>query len=360
MMASIQRRQGTRGTTYRVMWRSADGNQQSRTVGNLQAARRLVAEMAIAEQERRAPSRASSRITLDAWAAEILSSKSLKPKTAATYEELLRSRILPTFGATPLERITRSAIRAWVAETAREVSARRTQNAHALLRHLLEEAVSERLLDRNPASRIPLPRSQSREVQPWTIEELAAVADACHGYKGLVLWLGIMGTRWAETIGLRRSDFSNGLVNVSSSLSEVRGHFVRVPTKSYRTRRLPVPGPLLAFIPQGPGELVFTSPRGMPLRSGQFRDRHFRPACARTGVRPIRLHDLRHTAASLLSMHGTSPTAIQVWLGHRNLSVTMNTYLHAFPHELEDAARGLMRRVLETQEGPTIRAARAG
>lgn len=86
-------------------------------------------------------------------------------------QSLTASDILPTFGALPLSAIERPAIRDWVAALAEEVSPRRTQNAYALIRHLLDEAVAEERLTRNPAIRIRLPQSVSPEVRPWTFDE---------------------------------------------------------------------------------------------------------------------------------------------------------------------------------------------
>lgn len=329
-MASVRPRHGSRGTTYRVMWRTPDGRQRSRSLRDAAEARRLVAEMTLAEREGRAPDPNSGAISLARWAEQVLATKPLKPKTRATYEDLLTARILPTFGACEIGSIQRNAIREWVAATAAEVSPRRTQNAFSLLRHLLEEAVVEELIPRNPAQRMRLPQSTSPEVKPWTVEELNAVADAAGRYRTLILWLGLMGTRWAETIGLRHSDIADNVATISSTLSEVRGRFYRVPTKTYATRRLPIPVALTCNPGRQSDDLVFTSPRGLPLRSAQFRDRHFRPACSRASVRPIRIHHLRHTAASLLSQQGLPPSTIQRWLGHQDIRVTMNTYTHTY------------------------------
>lgn len=333
-MASIRPRHGTRGTTYRVLWRTPDGRQRSRSLADPSEARRLAAKMTLAEREHRAPDPAAGAITLARWAEQVLASKPLKPKTRATYEDLLRTRILPTFGDMSLRSIERSAIRRWAFSLAEEVSPRRAQNAYALLRHLLDEAVAEERLTRNPALRIRLPQAERPEVVPWTLNELAAVADSAGRYRGLIMWLGLMGTRWAETVGLRPSDIDGDRVNISSSLSEVRGVFHRVPTKTYQSRTLPIPQGVLELLPKGSNGLIFTSPRGFPLRSAQFRDRYFLPACQTAGVRPLRIHHLRHTAASLLAQQGANPATVQRWLGHQDIRMTMNTYTHAFDADL--------------------------
>jgi integrase len=80
--------------------------------------------------------------------------------------------------------------------------------------------------------------------------------------------------------------------------------------------------------------LVFTTMQGNPVRSAAFRHRVFLPACDRAGVRPQRIHDLRHTCASLLMGSGASPKTVQAWLGHQDFRMTMNTYTHAYKSDL--------------------------
>ena len=115
-MASLRPRHGSRGTTYRVMWRTPDGKQRSRSLRDATEARRLLAEMTLAEREGRAPDPNSGAISLARWAEQVLATKPLKPKTRATYEDLLTARILPTFGACEIGSIQRNAIREAAAE----------------------------------------------------------------------------------------------------------------------------------------------------------------------------------------------------------------------------------------------------
>ncbi len=66
--------------------------------------------------------------------------------------------------------------------------------------------------------------------------------------------------------------------------------------------------------------------------------RAFKALCAKAGLRPVRLHDLRHTAASLLLAQGQHPRVVMEVLGHSQISVTMNVYSHVMPSLLHDAA----------------------
>jgi integrase len=345
-MASIHPYKGRRGTTYRVFWRTSEGLQRTQTFASKAEAREWRATIERFEAAGQTPDPTRGDISFEVWAGQVIATLHLKPKTAETYASLLRSRILPTFGGQPIGAISRQQVRQWVAEMAAEVSPKRTRNAHGLLSRLLNEAVLDGRLAVNVASSVPLPRQTPAEVRPWTVEELMAVATASGRYEPLIVWLGLMGTRWAETVGLEWSKVRDGSVLIDSSLSEVNGKFHRVSTKTFASRRLPIPAEVARRLPASGDGLVFSTTYGNPVRSAAFRSRVFLPACNRAAVRPIRVHDLRHTCASLLASNGASPKSVQSWLGHQDLRVTMNTYTHTFAGDLSEAAASLDRLVV--------------
>jgi integrase len=95
----------------------------------------------------------------------------------------------------------------------------------------------------------------------------------------------------------------------------------------------------LASRSHGPEDLVFTAPLGGPLRESKFVPGYFKPAVAAVGLPPtLRFYDLRHTAASLLIREGASVKAVQKQLGHATASITLDTYGHLFPDELDALA----------------------
>ena len=85
-----------------------------------------------------------------------------------------------------------------------------------------------------------------------------------------------------------------------------------------------------------PQDLLFTSPQGDVLRSGNFAKRVLRPAAARAGVADLRIHDLRHTAASLAISAGANVKALQRMLGHESASLTFKVA------KLQDGAYGFV------------------
>jgi integrase len=340
-VASIEVREGRSGPSFRVTWRLEDGRQQSKSFRSRAEAKAFRSELEGARLRGVVPDLSAGSISLQAWSEEVLGMLFLKPKTLENYRSLLRSRILPTFGHRRLSTISRREIQAWVSAMALEVSAQRTRAAYGLLAQLLDEAVAHQRLLRNPARKVTLPRVMARDIRPLTREELFAVAEASGRYEPLILWLGLMGTRWAETVGLEWGQIRQDMVTIDSSLSEVNGQFHRVPTKTYAARRLPIPATVAQQLPERSRGLVFQTTFGNPIRGAKFRADVFVPACERAGIEPIRIHDLRHTCASLLVKGGANPKMVQQWMGHQDIRMTLNTYTHLYTSDLEVLARQL-------------------
>jgi integrase len=134
---------------------------------------------------------------------------------------------------------------------------------------------------------------------------------------------------------------------VAESLAEVAGALHFGPTKTYDRRTVVLP----AFVRDQLAQLlsrhrsddlealVFRSPDGAPLRHSNFRRRVWLPAVRSADVpEGLRIHDLRHTCAALLIAEGAHPKAIQEHLGHSSIAVTMDTYGHLFPSQMEELA----------------------
>jgi integrase len=136
---------------------------------------------------------------------------------------------------------------------------------------------------------------------------------------------------------------------VSESVAEVGAqlHFGSTKTDQVRTVTLPpflrsMLSRHLEGVPADPNALVFTAPSGGPLRLTNFRRRVWVPAlrAARLPER-VRIHDLRHTCASLLIARGEYPKRIQEHLGHSSIQVTIDRYGHLFPDESARLAEAL-------------------
>jgi integrase len=284
------------------------------------------------------------------WVGNWSKGLAVKPKTAAGYQSLLESRVLPTFGPVPLRRITPAMVRAWVAEMAEEgLSASRQRQARQVLHAALDQAVSDGYIGRNPTDHVKVAATRPREHRYLTATEVVAVAAACEGRQDgsgmLVRTLSYAGIRWGEAVALRAQavDPLRRRIEVRESATEVAGKLVWGSPKNHKSRVVILP----TFIADGLGEhmdglkpedLVFQSPLGQPLRSGNFGRRVWQPAVAACELDGLRVHDLRHTAASLMISAGAQVKAVQRALGHASAAITLDVYAGLFDDDLEALA----------------------
>ena len=298
--------------------------------------------------------RLSEHPTLQDWAKEYLGfSVHLKPKTSVGYESLLRTWILPTFGALPLAAIDGLAIRRWVSDMhASGLSSSRTRQSYRLLSQMLTSAIDCGLLNRNPCAGVKLPAATRSEMTCLTADEVERLAHAAPlSYKPLIHVLAYGGLRFGEAAALRRHRcvLEAGRLLVAESVADVNGRLYFGETKTHRVRKTRIPDFLvqelrvhLETVDAAANSLVFTAPQGGPLRIGNFRRRVWWPALEKANLpRSTRIHDLRHTCASLLIRQGVHPKAIQHHLGHASAQITMDRYAHLLPDQFDDIATKL-------------------
>jgi integrase len=170
----------------------------------------------------------------------------------------------------------------------------------------------------------------------------------CAAFPLLVRFDANTGLRAGELATLRvaRLDLLHGRCEVVESATEVAGRLVWGTTKTYERRSVWLPRFLCAQLAadladrsRAPEDLVFTMPQGGRLREPKFAERYFKPAALAAGLpAALRVHDLRHTCASLLIREGASIKAVQYHLGHKSASITLDRYGHLFPEELDHLA----------------------
>lgn len=270
----------------------------------------------------------------------------LKPKSAESAWSLWR-RIDARWGTVRLDAIRPSQVQAWVAALGAEgLSASRTRQCIHQLGAVLDAAVRDGLIARNPARGTTLPKVRTaREHRYLTHDELDNLAAATGPHEALILLLGTTGMRWGEAAGLQVGavDMLRRRIHVRSALSEVGGRLIEVAPKSHQARHVAVaPFVIEALAPLMEGKprdgLVFTTDSGTPLRSPNFTRRVFAPACVRAGVRPMRVHELRHTAASLMVASGANVLDVARQLGHADPSMTLRIYAGLFEDHLDEVA----------------------
>jgi len=270
----------------------------------------------------------------------------LKPSTRSRYTAIVRRHIVPAFGSVPLAKLERSAVAAWVLDLVDAgLAAPTVRHAHRILHMILNTAVDDGRLVRNPASRVKLPRDRRREKRFLSHAEVAALADAAGPDRLIILVLAYCGLRFGELAALRvrNVDPLRRRLFIEESVTEVDGAMIFGTPKSHQCRSVPVSRSLIdalaeACVGKSRADLVFTAPRGGVLMLRNWRRRVFDPALAAAGLGELTPHELRHTAASLAVAAGANVKAVQRMLGHASAAMTLDVYSGLFDDDLDSVA----------------------
>ena len=122
-------------------------------------------------------------------------------------------------------------------------------------------------------------------------------------------------------------------------MAEISGRLIFGATKSHARRKVPVPATLVAQLPATyPDGLLFTAPKGGPLRYQNFLARVWHPTLESLGLPVVGVHVLRHSAAARMIQAGASAKTLQTVLGHRSASFSLTVYGHLFDADLDALA----------------------
>lgn len=261
----------------------------------------------------------AGRVTLAAWATEWQRTVvHLRPKTRRIYDVNLRNHILPVLGDYELAKLTPSMLRAWLSDvTAKDgrrgkpIAAGTVAQAYRTLNRVLAAAVDDELIGRNPLRGVKPPRVEPEPMRFLTHDEVATLAASIDArYRALVYVAAYTGLRAGELIALRRPhvDLLRRTITVVEQVQYIdRRHVVSPPKSAAGRRSVALPRLVadeldehLRRLPdQSADALVFPAPEGGYLHLENFRKRAWLPAVERAGLAPLRVHDLRHTCASL-------------------------------------------------------------
>ncbi len=323
----------------------------TKTFDDVDSANKWIARAELASEDGRPIDPDSARVTFGAFAHEWRRNKvDISGKTLATYNSQLRLYLIPTFGDKKLSWISTSEVKKWITSLSdAEVGLTTIRQSYRLLHQILQSAVEEELLGRNPATGVKLPRIASKEKSSLTIQQLNELANACGKYRALVLFLGTCGLRINEALALRVRDFDleRRVVKVSHSwttdvsgkkLRDGEGNFIPGTTKTGEIREVPLSTNTVGLLKplldgKGPGDWVFVGLNGQALDYGYFRRAYFQPATELLGLKNVTIHSLRHTAASLLVSLGTPILDVARILGHASTKMTLDIYGHAYPEQ---------------------------
>ncbi len=298
---------------------------------------------------------------LETWLKDSAASR-VRPLTFRRYQQIARLHVVPAIGRVPLARLTPAHVDRMLNDgLANGQSPQSAAHWRAVLRTALNIAMRHGLVGRNVASLAEPPHIPEREVQALTPTAARALLDAVRGdrLEGLFTVALACGLRQSEALGLRWRDveLDAGTLSVQRTLQRIDGAYQFLEPKTRGSRRtLALPKPVAASLRehrtrqlterlligaawQGGqwGDLVFTDEVGGPL-AGFHVTRRFHKLLMVAGLPPMRYHDLRHGAASLMAAQGVQPRVAMEILGHAQISTTMNIYSHVAPELQREAA----------------------
>jgi integrase len=290
----------------------------------------------------------------------------IKATTLDGYLDLINAYIIPGLGSIKLQELRPTQIQAFYTDLltkpgrkGKPLSRRTVHYAGSILKKALKNAVElDGLLNVNPASRVPLPNDSAPTFTPWSFTELKEFLEIAKPNRlYFFFWLSAFtGARRGELLALRWSDFDGSTISITKNRTKAGNETVELLTTkggNNGQRRVKLdPETIAQFNAHRKRQLVerlaigelwhetnyvFVRENGEPLyvdTPGSI----FRKLTKRAGLRPTRLHDLRHLHATELLRQGEQLHVVAERLGHRDAMTTATIYAHVSNEQAETAS----------------------
>ena len=348
--------------------RRPDGGraQQQRTFATRREASQWLAEMRL---ERRDPLAVSQSPTLASYLQQWLAGRrSLRPTTARSYRDALAPvvRRLGDMRLSALSKRDVDGLVTWMLSAGgprrNGVGPRTVVLTLNVLQRALQDAVRQGELRTNVVGLVERPRQSRAEMATWEPGEVQQFLDVAKQDRYHAAWLlSLMGLRRGEVLGLPWSDVAldaEPQITIRQARVLVTSSDIVVsPPKTARGRRSL---PLDQVVRQALADLQHTQLQerdragaayqdsglvvvdevGTPMRPDVYSSR-FKRLVAQAGLRPIRLHDLRHTALTRMTLAGVPLPVVAAWAGHADPAFTLRVYAHSQPGALRQAGAAL-------------------
>lgn len=312
---------------------------------------------------------APDRITLAQWAQVSwlpMTKTRVKPSTYDSYRMNVETHVLPVLGSRPVQQVTAPMLNTLYADLLSRggergpLAPKTVRYIHTIIHKVLADALDAGLVRENIAERAKPPRpnrSQNRQLECWEPHELAAFLASVEGTRLEAAWrlAAMTGMRRGEVLGLRWADvdLGNSRLAVRNAIVTVAYEVLESSPKSHQARMIDLDPETTALLRRhaenqarerevfGPGHrdrgLVVCAEDGSPIHPQSF-SQAFERAVARSGLRKIRLHDLRHTHATIAVKAGVPVKVISERLGHESPAFTLKQYAHVLPGMQAEAA----------------------
>lgn len=286
----------------------------------------------------------------------------LKQSTLLTKKTVLQTHILPFFGSKPINEIKASDVRRWQAKlmsSPNNYSQTYLKKINTELNSIINYAKRFYDLNTNPCGKAgTIGKAKAEEMDYWTYDEYIAfregVKDKPLSYIcfEVLYWTGM---REGELLALSPADIDldNNLISINRTYQRIGGKDVFTSPKTRKSKRkIPIPD----FLCQELSDYIQSrymldaDERLFPVTKSYLSHEMIR-GCRNTGIKKIRIHDIRHSHASLLIDQGCDALMLADRLGHEKVSTTLNTYSHLFPHKQQELVHSL--ESLQATDSPT-------
>src|SRR6195952_1603174 len=311
---------------------------------------------------------------LDHWLTNIVPRR-VRQRTVESYESSVRRHLVPGIGRHRLDRLRPEHLDQLYTQLLDAGYAPATVlRDHRILSRALTVAMQRGHIARNVATLVDPPRQQqSGLATALDLDEARAVLEAARGTRNEARWTVALalGLRQSEALALQWKDidFLANTLTVRRSIHRVRGGLIYEEPKTRRSQRtLELPIPLVAMLHEHKAaqlgeqmlagsewndeDLVFAPANGRPIDKKTDYD-DWTALLLKAGVRHVRLHDGRHTAATLLLSENVHPRVVMELLGHSQMRTTMDIYSHVMPALAREAADRMSALLLPGAVGPT-------
>jgi integrase len=404
--SSIYRDEAGRWHGYVSMGKKENGARDRRHVSAMKRAD-VVAKVRALEKKRDAGTvleSGSGALTVGAWLDHWLTTiavRRVRPSTLVGYESKVKVHLKPALGHHQLERLQPEHLEGFYAvKLAAGLSPGTVLLCHRILSRALKVAEQRGRVARNVALLVDPPQARFQEVVPLTAEDARRVLAAARGHRNAARWsvalaLGLrqgeaLGAKWEHVdldagiwrvrTQLRRLPYRHGCAGTCGDEkaracpSRVGGMTESEPKTERGKRGIGLPPQMLADLRAHrqaqlaerltagsewhDNDLVFCQPNGKPIDPRGDWGR-WSKLLDDAGVRRARLHDARHTAATLLLAQGVPARVVMEILGHSTIAVTQNIYGHVMPDAVSAAAAAVADVLWKTPEATTLAPQRA-
>jgi len=291
----------------------------------------------------------------------------LAPRTTEGYETIIRCHLVPAIGAIPLTQLKPQHIQGYYSDMLSSgrcadkapLSPTTVRQHHMVLHRALRFAIRWGLISKNPVDAIEPPRCHRSEIHIMNEDNIHTLLEAAKHtpYHALFYLALFTGMRRSELLALRWCDveLALGQISVNRSLHRLRDKSVvfAMPKTAKGRRGIALPPSATLILKDHrdrlehirirdgrelqEADLVFSHLDGTPLLPDSV-SQAWRRITRRDGLQGVRLHDARHSHASLMLKQGIHPKIVQERLGHAGIQVTLDTYSHVVPGLQEAAA----------------------